>query len=92
MDIDQSPVANELEPTSIVWTPATEEVVAERAFPPSCFRLTEYGRISYIYWSKTSFASMALIEHTREEAVPAFLSSGRWIKDGSNELGIRVYR
>jgi hypothetical protein len=54
--------------------------------------LTEYGRISYIYWSKTSFASMALIEHTREEAVPTFLSSGRWIKDGNNELGIRVYR
>jgi hypothetical protein len=35
---------------------------------------------------------MELIEHTREEAVPTFLSSGRWIKEGNNELGIRVYR
>ena len=65
---------------------------ADQTFSPTCFRLTGYGRISYIYWSKTSLASMSSIEHTREEAVPTFLSSGRWIEEGNSELGIRIYR
>ena len=56
------------------------------------FRLTGYGRILYTYSVQIGYASLSSIESTREEAVPAFLSSGRWMKEGNSELGIRVYR
>jgi hypothetical protein len=56
------------------------------------FGLTGYGRILYIYSVKIRYASLSSIKNAREEVVPAFLSSGRWIKEGNSELGIRVYR
>jgi hypothetical protein len=59
----------------------------KRAFLPTCLRLTGYGSILYTYPISDQLCSILSIEHTREEAVPTFLSSGRWIEEGNSYLG-----